>query len=90
MGRTAIHGRCRLRHGGGGEQRYDADTVDLFAIGVIPAKAWYLIPATVFRSKPKMHIRFYPYGLPRRRRGRHDETHDYEHCREAWDLAAKE
>ena len=30
---------CRLRHGGSGEERYDPDKVDLFAIYVIPAKA---------------------------------------------------
>jgi len=79
---------CRLRHGGSGEQRYDPDKVDLFAIYVIPAKAWYLIPsAAVLRPKPKMHIRFYPHGLPRR--GRHDEDHDYEPYREAWGLLSK-
>lgn len=45
---------CRLRHGGSGEERYDPDKVDLFAIYVIPAKAWYLIPAgIVLRPKPK-------------------------------------
>ena len=36
-----------------------------------------------------MHIKFYPHGLERRRRGRHDEAHDYERYREAWDLLSK-
>lgn len=79
---------CRLRHGGSGEQRYNPDEVDLFAIYVIPAEVWYLIPnAAVLRPTPKMNLRLYPDGLARR--GRHDHDHDYEHYREAWRLLGK-
>ena len=34
-----------------------------------------------------MYMRFYPHGLPYP--GRHDEDHDYERYREAWDQLSK-
>jgi hypothetical protein len=76
---------CLLRHGGSGEQRYDLKEVDLFALYIMQAQAWYLTPAhRVLNPKPKMHLRFYPEGLPRP--GRHTRDHDYEPYREAWEL----
>jgi hypothetical protein len=79
---------CRLRHGGHGEQRYHPDDVDLFAVYIVPVAAWYLIPATdVLIPTPKMHLTFYPDGLPRP--GRHKYEHDYERYREAWGQLAK-
>jgi hypothetical protein len=79
---------CRLRHGGSGEQRYHPKDVDLFALYILPADAWYLIPsAAVLRPKPKMHLTFYPNGLTRR--GQHSAAHDYEPYREAWHLLAE-
>jgi hypothetical protein len=79
---------CRLRHGGSGEQRYDLNEVDLFALYIMQAQVWYLIPAhRVLNPTPKMHIRFYPDGLPRP--GRHTRDHDYERYREAWGLLGK-
>jgi hypothetical protein len=79
---------CRLRHGGRGEQRYHPDDVDLFAVYIVPVQAWYLIPATaVLIPTPKMHLTFYPDGLPRP--GRHKYEHDYERYREAWGQLAK-
>jgi len=79
---------CRLRHGGSGKQRYDPNDVDLFAIYIVPAEAWYLIPsARILIPKPKMHLTFYPVAPPRP--GRHNGDHDYEPYREAWHLLAK-
>lgn len=76
---------CRLRHGGGGDRHYRPDEVDLFAAYILPADAWYLIPAAaVFHPTRKMNLRFYPDGLARR--GRHDHAHDYEHYHNAWGL----
>ncbi len=76
---------CRLRHGGSGEQRYNAKDVDLFALYVMPVQAWYLIPsARVLRPTPKMYLRLYPVAPPRP--GRHTSAHDYEPYREAWHL----
>ena len=91
-GSSARKGRggylCRLRHGGSGLQRYNPADVDLFALYILPAQAWYLIPsATVLRPRPKMYLTFYPHGLPRP--GRHTAAHDYEPYREAWHLLAK-
>jgi len=91
-GSSARKGRggylCRLRRGGSGEQRYNAADVDLFALYILPANAWYLIPgAVVLRPTPKMHLTFYPDGLSRP--GRHTADHDYEPYREAWHLLAK-
>jgi hypothetical protein len=78
---------CRLRHGGRGTQRYRPDQVDLFALYILPAAAWYLIPsAAVLRPAPKMDLTFYPDGPPRP--GRHTADHDYELYREAWPLLA--
>lgn len=79
---------ARLRHGGSGEQRYHFEDVDLFAIYILPALAWYMIPsAIVLRPAPKIHLTFYPDGPPRP--GRHTGAHDYEPYREAWDLLAE-
>jgi hypothetical protein len=76
---------CRLRHGGSGKQRYCFDDVDLFAVYILPAQAWYLIPsAKVLLPTPKMWLRLYPDGPPRP--GRHTRDHDYEPYREAWGL----
>jgi hypothetical protein len=91
-GSSARKGRggylCRLRHGGSGTQRYDLNEVDLFALYILPAEAWYLIPsATVLRPKPKMYLTFYPNGL--HRPGQHSAAHDYEPYREAWHLLAE-
>jgi PD-(D/E)XK endonuclease len=75
----------RLRHGGSGTRRYNFNDVDLFALYILPALAWYLIPsARVLLPKPKMSLRFYPDGPPRP--GRHTGKHDYEPYREAWGL----
>jgi hypothetical protein len=76
---------CRLRHGGSGMQRYCAEDLDLFAVYILPAQAWYLIPsAKVLLPTPKMWLRLYPDGPPRP--GRHTSEHDYEPYREAWHL----
>lgn len=76
---------CRLRHGGRCEKRYQLADVDLFALYVMHAQAWYLVPASrVLSPVPKMYIRLYPDGPPRR--GRHTPDHDYEPYREAWPL----
>jgi hypothetical protein len=76
---------ARLRHGGSGIQRYRPDDLDLFAVYILPAHAWYLIPsATVLRPKPKMQLTLYPDGPPRP--GRHTGDHDYEPYRDAWHL----
>jgi hypothetical protein len=80
---------CRLRHGGSGKERYRPNDLDLFALYILPAEAWYLIPsATVLRPKPKMFLTVYPDGPPRRS-GRHTRAHDYEPYREAWGLLSK-
>jgi hypothetical protein len=77
---------CRLRHGGAGEQGYNPVDLDLFAIYIIPAEAWYLIPAaSILLPTPKMHITFYP-AAPPSRPGRHTGEHDFEGYREAWHL----
>jgi len=91
-GFSAHHGRggylCRFRRGGGGVQRYCAEDLDLFAVYILPEQAWYLIPsARVLFPTPKMWLRLYPNGPPRR--GRHTEAHDYERYREAWELLSK-
>jgi hypothetical protein len=79
---------CRLRHGVAGERRYHPGELDLFALYVMQAQAWYLIPALkVLTPAPKMHLTFYPHGAPRP--GRHTGDHDYEPFREAWDLLGK-
>ncbi len=79
---------CRLRHGGRRERRYDPRQVDLFAIYILQAQVWYVIPAsTVLIPVPKMHLSFYPDGPPRP--GRHTGNHDYEPYRESWDLLSK-
>lgn len=79
---------CRLRHGGSGEQRYRLHDVDIFALFILPAQAWYLIPSeAVLSPTPKMYLRFYPKAPPRR--GRHTPAHDYEKYREAWHLLNK-
>jgi len=76
---------CRLRHGGHGEQRYNPAEVDLFAIHVLPAKAWYLIPTeAIFNPTAKVSLTFYPDHPPRP--GRHVLDHDFEPYREAWPL----
>jgi hypothetical protein len=78
---------CRLRYGRG-ERRYNPADVDLFALYILPAGAWYLIPsAVVLFPSPKIHLTFYPDGPPRP--GRHTANHDYEPYREAWHLLAK-
>jgi hypothetical protein len=76
----------RLRRGGSGtDQRYRAEDLDLFAVYILPVQAWYLIPsARVLLPKPKIWLRLYPDGPPRR--GRHTSEHDYEPYREAWHL----
>jgi hypothetical protein len=80
---------CRLRHGGSGLQRYRPNDVDLFAIYILPAQTWYLIPsAKVLRPKPKLSITVYPNGLPPRS-GRHTPAHDYEPYRNAWELLSR-
>lgn len=80
---------CRLRHGVSGERRYHPAEVDLFALYLIQAQAWYLIPAVqVLTPTPKMYLRFYPHGAPRP--GRHTRDHDYERYREAWNLLGKD
>jgi len=80
---------CRLRRGGSGEQSYNPNEVDLFAIYVLPAQAWYLIPTPfIFHPTPKKNLTFYPDGLPPRS-GRHDNEHNYEPYREAWGLLRK-
>jgi hypothetical protein len=91
-GFSAHHGRggylVRLRRGGGGAQRYRSEDLDFFAVYILPANAWYLIPsARVLLPTPKMWLRFYPDGPPRR--GRHTSAHDYEPYREAWGLLSK-
>ena len=79
---------CRLRHGGSGKQRYRLEDLDLFALYILPAHAWYLIPsARVLLPTPKIWLRLYPDGPPRP--GRHTEEHDYEPYREAWELLTK-
>jgi len=79
---------CRLRHGGSGAQRYHPADLDLFALFILPAEAWYLIPsAHVLVPTPKMSLRLYPDGPPRP--GRHTLAHDYERYREAWGLLGK-
>jgi hypothetical protein len=79
---------CRLRHGSHGEQGYNPDEVDLFAVHVLPAKAWYLIPTeVVFTPTPKIHLTFYPHHFPHP--GRHDHDHNFEPYREAWGLLTK-
>jgi hypothetical protein len=79
---------CRLRHGRSGLQRYKLADVDLFAIYILPVEAWYIVPsAAVLHPKPKMTLKFFPNGLPRR--GRHTAAHDYEHYREAWELLGR-
>ena len=79
---------CRLRHGGSGKQRYRSEDLDLFAVYILPANAWYLIPsAKVLLPTPKMWLMLYPDGPPRP--GRHTRDHDYEHYREAWHLLGK-
>jgi hypothetical protein len=79
----------RLRRGGSGtDQRYCAEDLDLFAVYILPAQAWYLIPsAKVLLPTPKMWLRLYPDGPPRP--GRHTREHDYESYREAWGLLSK-
>jgi len=80
---------CRLRHGGSGTQRYRPADLDLFALYILPAQAWYIIPsATVLFPKPKIDLTVYPDGPPRP--GRHTHDHDLEHYREAWGLLAKD
>ena len=74
---SATGGRC--------EKRYQLADVDLFALYVMHAQAWYLVPASrVLSPVPKMYIRLYPDGAPRP--GRHTSDHDYEPYREAWPL----
>jgi len=77
---------CRLRHGLSGKQRYHSGDLDLFALYILPAHTWYLIPAAaVLLPTPKFSISVYPHGLPPRS-GRHDSDHDYEPYRNAWPL----
>src|SRR5580704_4716728 len=79
---------CRLRHGGSGMQRYRSEDLDFFAVYILPANAWYLIPsARVLLPTPKMWLRLYPDGPPRP--GRHTSAHDYEPYREAWGLLSQ-
>ena len=80
---------CRLRHGGSGAQRYHLTDLDLFALYILPAEAWYIIPsATVLLPKPKLHLTVYPEGPPRP--GRHTGVHDFEPYRNAWHLLAQD
>ena len=82
-------GQSRLRHGGSGLQRYSPADLDLFALYILPAEAWYLIPsATVLLPTPKLSISVSPHGLPRRS-GQHTPAHDYESYKEAWPLLYK-
>jgi len=65
--------------------RYTVKQLDLFAAYVIPANAWYLIPAALFLG-PR-HIdgaMLSPIALPLKGNG-----FQYEHFREAWGLLTK-
>jgi hypothetical protein len=80
---------CRLRHGISGVERYRPTDVDFFALYILPAQAWYIIPSSaVLLPKPKFAITVFPNGLLPRS-GRHKAEHDYEPYREAWTLLTK-
>jgi hypothetical protein len=80
---------CRLRHGIDGLQRYSPADVDFFALYILPAQAWYIIPSSrVLLPTPKYAISVFPNGLLSRS-GRHTAQHDYEPYREAWSLLTK-
>jgi hypothetical protein len=80
---------CRLRHGMSGLERYRPTDLDFFALYILPAHAWYIIPSsTVLLPTPKFSLSVYPNGVPARC-GQHSAEHDYEPYREAWSLLAK-
>ena len=80
---------CRLRHGIHGLERYSPADLDFFALYILPAQAWYIIPSSVvLEPTPKYSISVYPDGLPKHN-GRHVGEHDYEPYREAWHLLTK-
>lgn len=75
---------CQFRRNYLVDEPYSLDQVDLFAMYVIPEKAWYLIPAAIILTPPIKHaLTLCPVTA------RQKDRYHYEHFREAWDLLAK-
>ena len=63
-------------------QPYTLNQIDLFAAYVIPANAWYLIPATlILESGRAQDIVICPVTPPKKK-----ASYRYEGYREAWNL----
>jgi hypothetical protein len=75
---------CQFRRNYLSEHPYTLDEVDLFATYVIPAAAWYLIPAAIIlKPTRKVALTLCPVTALRK------DRYKYEHYREAWGLLGK-
>jgi len=75
---------CQFRRSEQAEEHYSVDDLDLFASYVVPAQAWYLIPASVILLPTiKRGIMVNPVKTIQR------DNYKYEHYRDAWGLLGK-
>jgi hypothetical protein len=76
---------CELTPNHGKKQDYSLDQIDLFAAYVIPANAWYLIPASLVLGVRRIGcVVLSPVGAPTKKK-----SYCYECYREAWQVLTR-
>jgi PD-(D/E)XK nuclease superfamily protein len=77
--------RCMLTANQNNRQDYSLNQIDMFAAYVIPADAWYLIPAAMLLGKRRITMAVLSPITPPAKKA----SYRYECYREAWNLLTK-